>query len=198
MKKTRPRLLAKPCEVCGTLFEPYRSFSRVCGRRCRDRDVFVPPSEDFGADHELTCQHCGAVWIARVWGGKPKYCHTCQPLARLSTAERKNVVRRLENAPDPERRRRINLTQNLRQYGLTVEQFEAMREAQGNRCAICGSPPDPNGVRASSRLHVDHDHLTKRVRELLCSRCNQGIGYFKDDPAMFMAAADYINKHRER
>lgn len=117
-------------------------------------------------------------------------------MARTSVIERKNAVRRIANAPDPDKRRRINLAQNLRTYGLTVEQFEAMRATQGNRCAICGQPPDPNGVRAASRLHVDHDHNTGAVRDLLCNRCNQGVGYFNDDPGLFAAAAAYIRKHR--
>jgi hypothetical protein len=71
-----------------------------------------------------------------------------------------------------------------------------MVEAQRNRCAICGDEPVAGGVKAASRLHVDHDHATGKVRDLLCNRCNQGIGYFKDDPDLFAAAADYIRRHR--
>jgi len=67
---------------------------------------------------------------------------------------------------------------------------------QGNRCAICGTEPDPQGVKATSRLHVDHDHIAGTVRDLLCNRCNMGIGYFLDDPVRLRAAAGYIELHR--
>lgn len=71
-----------------------------------------------------------------------------------------------------------------------------MVEVSGNRCSICGDPPDPNGKRAASRLHVDHDHVTGKVRGLLCLSCNAGIGYFKDDITRLHAAVAYIERHR--
>lgn len=107
--------------------------------------------------------------------------------------ERKNAARRVTVNPA---RRAVNLRNNLRRYGVTADEHAAMIDAQGNRCAICGEPPQPSGVRAAARLHVDHDHVTGAVRSLLCNRCNQGIGYFKDDPALFRAAAEYIERHR--
>lgn len=93
-------------------------------------------------------------------------------------------------------RRAVNLARQLSRYGLTVEEFEAMRATQGNRCAICGDEPDPNGIKAASRLHVDHCHTTGRNRALLCGRCNMGIGYFRDRPPLLRAAAEYIEQHR--
>lgn len=112
---------------------------------------------------------------------------------RPEVRERKNVVRRVDVNPA---RRQVNFRQNLQRHGLTVAQYEAMFAAQDGRCVICGDPPDPNGIKSASRLHVDHDHTTGRNRDLLCCRCNQGIGYFKDDPALFHAAAAYIERHR--
>ncbi len=112
---------------------------------------------------------------------------------RPEVRERKNAARRVASNPD---RRVANLRSNLRRYGLTLEQYEEMLAAQDGRCAVCGSQPDPNGIKASSRLHVDHDHVTGANRSLLCTRCNQGIGYFSDNPATLRAAAEYIEKHR--
>lgn len=80
-------------------------------------------------------------------------------------------------------------------YGITPDQYDAMLTGQGGRCAICGNPPDPNGVRAASRLHVDHCHETGRVRGLLCSRCNQGLGYFRDDENLLLAAVRYLKEN---
>lgn len=84
----------------------------------------------------------------------------------------------------------------LERYGLTVERHDEMLAAQNGLCAICGNPPNPKGIRASSRLHADHDHVTGKVRALLCNSCNNGIGRFRDDPALLRAAAEYIERHR--
>lgn len=78
---------------------------------------------------------------------------------------------------------------------MTVEEHDAKLAAQGGVCAICGQPPKPGGVRAASRLHMDHDHKTGRNRDLICNSCNKGIGDFKDDPVLMRAAAAYVERH---
>lgn len=45
-------------------------------------------------------------------------------------------------------------------------------------------------------MSVDHDHTSGKVRGLLCGRCNAGVGYFRDDPALMEQAAIYIKQHR--
>lgn len=63
-----------------------------------------------------------------------------------------------------------------------------MFDRQKGLCACCGDPP---GEKA---LSVDHDHITGQVRDLLCQRCNPGIGYFQDDPERLQKAIDYLQK----
>lgn len=75
-----------------------------------------------------------------------------------------------------------------RAYGLTLEQWDALVLKQEGRCALC--------LAEHGDLHVDHDHATGEVRELLCTNCNNGLGRFGDDPARLRAAADYIERHR--
>jgi hypothetical protein len=81
-----------------------------------------------------------------------------------------------------------------RTFGITLEEYGALLVAQGGVCKICGGH-----ARKRSKypehvgLHVDHDHNTKRVRGLLCDKCNQGIGCFRDVPALLRAAADYLS-----
>lgn len=74
-----------------------------------------------------------------------------------------------------------------RKYGLTVEEFEFLRIAQDDRCAICNEP-DPAG------LHIDHDHETGLIRGLLCGKCNKAIGLLREEPALFDAASRYLQR----
>ena len=77
-----------------------------------------------------------------------------------------------------------------RLYGLTLEAYQDLFARQGGVCAICGAPP---GNRA---LAVDHDHGSGEVRGLLCTRCNVGIGGFRDDPELLAAAIAYLERFK--
>jgi hypothetical protein len=72
-----------------------------------------------------------------------------------------------------------------------------MLEAQGGCCAVCRKPESARNKRGELLpLAVDHCHQTGKVRALLCSLCNKGIGLFGDDPALLRAAADYLERYR--
>jgi Recombination endonuclease VII len=74
-----------------------------------------------------------------------------------------------------------------RQYGLMLEQYDAMLEGQGGVCAICQQP------RPEERtLHVDHDHSTGAIRGLLCFSCNNALGDLRESHELFHAAAEYL------
>ncbi|MGY1616458.1 endonuclease domain-containing protein [Geodermatophilus sp. SYSU D00691] len=75
-----------------------------------------------------------------------------------------------------------------RAHGLTPGQIAELRLAQHDRCAICG---------AAQPEHLDHDHSTGLTRQLLCQRCNQGLGLLRDDPVTLRAAAHYVERHRD-
>lgn len=81
-------------------------------------------------------------------------------------------------------------------YGAAPGQYAEMVKAQRNRCAICGR--EPGGVgRGQRSLHLDHDHVTGQIRDLLCDSCNNGLGRFRDDPSILRVAAAYIDRHRQ-
>jgi hypothetical protein len=79
-------------------------------------------------------------------------------------------------------------------YELSLDDYHIMFENQGGKCAICQK--DFSFVKKN--LNVDHDHTTGRVRGLLCSKCNLGLGQFKDDPKLLLNAADYIKSYTIR
>lgn len=109
---------------------------------------------------------------------------------RTHLVERREYARRYA-ATHREQRRALMFMANLRRHGVTLDQYHAMLERQGELCAICQSVLQP----INKDTHIDHDHATGKVRGLLCGACNLGLGKFKDNPAALRAAAAYVEAH---
>ena len=81
-----------------------------------------------------------------------------------------------------------------KRYGITLEQYEAMVEEQGNCCYICGK----HRSCQKNDLAVDHCHTTGEVRKLLCVRCNAILGEIHEfDSDRLDRLLDYIEEHRD-
>jgi hypothetical protein len=93
------------------------------------------------------------------------------------------------NKKYPHKRREIKLRNK---YGVSLEEYDRMVCRQGNRCAICKSEPTDRELGA--KLYIDHDHRTGKVRGLLCSDCNHGLGMFRDEIARLQQAVRYLRK----
>lgn len=100
------------------------------------------------------------------------------------------------------RNHRKNRDRHFRaKYGITIDDYDALMEAQGNACAICGGRESRFVRKEVARLRslsVDHDHETGEVRGLLCGDCNVGLGAFRDDPAKLDRAKAYILNSKKR
>ena len=88
--------------------------------------------------------------------------------------------------------------QRLRKYGIDLDVYNLMREAQNYCCAICkrheADVEQGHAKTPATALHVDHCHSTNQVRGLLCTNCNTMIGKSKDDPVVLKSAAQYIEE----
>ena len=82
-----------------------------------------------------------------------------------------------------------------RVYGVSLEEYAALAESQGGRCAICGQAPPRDAKGPRGTLHVDHNHVTGRIRQLLCANCNAVLGYARDDARVLASAIDYLGRH---
>lgn len=135
------------------------------------------------AAEERICRDCKETkYIAIMSKSHPTICRPCAR-ARMRAWIEANPTR-WERA-----RRKSHLK---KRYGITVDDYNAMLDAQGGGCAICG------GAQADGRdfrLHVDHDHETGRVRGILCGSCNRGLGNLGDDPDRCEAAAKYLRRN---
>lgn len=86
-------------------------------------------------------------------------------------------------------------TLRMKTFGLTLEEYDKMLKEQKGVCAICGKIN-----KSGNRLSVDHNHLTGRVRGLLCTTCNSALGFFDGDGGikLLLNAIDYVRKYNGR
>lgn len=74
-----------------------------------------------------------------------------------------------------------------REFGISLKEYNSMLETQHRVCAICEQKCD-----IALSLAVDHCHTSGKVRGLLCSRCNTGLGLFRDAPQLLEKAKQYL------
>ena len=80
-----------------------------------------------------------------------------------------------------------NVRDKLKLYNLTLDQYHSLYENQDFCCKICGN---------ETKLVIDHDHKTGKVRGLLCRHCNTGIGMFSDNTEKLKEAIKYIEDYQ--
>lgn len=124
--------------------------------------------------------------------GLQSYCKLCMS-ARHDEYRRKNlksiaVKQRNRYAENKERYRGYDIK---RRYKFTLEDYKSLAEKQNGCCKICGTKKP--SVR-EKYFHVDHCHSTGKIRGLLCSDCNMGLGKFKDKPELLISAARYLTE----
>lgn len=95
---------------------------------------------------------------------------------------------------DEEYRKKTNQSNRnntlLKRYGIDVSQFEAMIEEQGNSCLVCKIQFDKSS--SSQKPNIDHCHRTGKVRGILCTLCNAGLGSFRDSQMFLYSAITYL------
>jgi hypothetical protein len=113
-------------------------------------------------------------------------------MAKTSEQKAKAAQRARDNRKkNPDAWRSADLKKN---FGITLDDYNVMLESQSGVCAICGNPETTrhNNTDRVRNLAVDHCHTTGKVRGLLCTKCNQGLGNFRDNPDFLAKAISYL------
>lgn len=83
-------------------------------------------------------------------------------------------------------------------YNITQDDYDKMLSLQNGKCAICKCEPNSwHGNNEYGHLFVDHNHMTGKIRGLLCQLCNSGLGQFKDSVANLKEAIKYLEKEEQ-
>ena len=135
------------------------------------------------------CTKCGVVqppenfYANPTRPGKMSVCRGC---TRKKSRETYQKAKAKGTHSAAQRKSHIKRT-----YGLSLEDYQSILLSQGGVCAICQKDFGRTGPS------VDHDHLTGRVRGLLCRRCNSGIGMLDDSIDLVLRAASYLERFQD-
>lgn len=124
--------------------------------------------------------------------GKQDRCKICSNAAAKAWREGNANYYHRRLARDPHYFRSAKLR---KRYNMTLEQYAALERKQKGLCAICKQPEKRVIKGKLLPLVVDHDHVTGKVRGLLCHACNMALGLVERVDWLKRATA-YLEKHR--
>jgi hypothetical protein len=139
-----------------------------------------------------TCHHCGKPTGSRRRYYCSQLCHTRTRIGVSYDPDRRCIVCAAPILHEERFNRNgccstqcSDTVRLVASYGLTIEQYRDIYEAQEGKCAICG--------RHAVKLRIDHHHGDGMVRGLLCNECNLGLGLFRDNSLILQRAFRYID-----
>lgn len=143
-----------------------------------------------------TCTKCGQTKdLVEFYGrkiakdGRVQPCKACCNVASTKW-HYKHHKRALENHAEyrkkegPAKRAEYKRAYRLKNYKRG--DYDRLFAEQNGVCAICGL------AELKQALSIDHDHKTHKIRGLLCSNCNNGLGRFKEDLDILASATSYL------
>ena len=131
---------------------------------------FYPKSGARGKDYALTA------------AGYSNDCKVCT-----------NQARKTYILNNPDKAKASDRAYHLSNYGLTISEYNKMFNEQNGCCLGC----EKHQTELKKRLCVDHCHTTGKVRGLLCTSCNAGLGQLKENVSIFNNLIKYINNFSE-
>ena len=173
----------KICESCGKEFKPSKNDKRIkyCCAECR-----------------IVGRKINKYMQNYYENNKEKWERTEEKNKRRNELRRKRYREdeeyrnklRQKSKEYHKRKPEIKFKERMKKYNITPKDYENILRKQDGKCAICGSSESQKD--GTKRFFVDHNHNTGKVRGLLCSKCNFGIGQFNDDVELLKNAIKYL------
>lgn len=155
-------------------------------------------------EQNKVCSKCKLLLpLGAFYAGGQSYCKTCSSTYRKQYYARNKEVEKVKirewHTANKDKVREYYIQ---KMYGVSIDEYEAMRFKQRYLCAICGTheslSPRKNYRGSHKRaLHVDHCHVTSKVRGLLCFNCNAMLGKAKDNIHILKNAIRYLETYEE-
>lgn len=118
--------------------------------------------------------------------GRCSYCILCsKEFYKMLNKEKEHTKKYYKRDKKKVRNKRLKS-----KFGITLKEYNKLLKKQKNKCAICGMTTEENG----KSLAVDHNHMTNKIRELLCNNCNIAIGFINEDISIAKKLIKYLKK----
>lgn len=181
------------CKNCNV--ELGRQQTLFCGSEC--------VKESRRESHIRICKDCGKTPEEVEFGKHPKTVDELSIVCKICNRKRikaSTANYSPEKLAEIDARRKSDPYKNahlMRKFGIDLDFYNQLISKQQDKCAIC-----TNEFTIANLAQVDHDHITGKVRGLLCRTCNMGLGVFRDEPNKLEQAASYLKRtsdlaHRE-
>lgn len=185
-----------------TMLNQQSGLCAICGKHEAITDPRIKNARNLAVDH---CHKTGAI--------RGLLCFKCNvaiglfnhdtakleaAIVYLAQTESNNLTTLLCGFPNPPTSESIKLRRisyNLKyRFGITWLAFKFLEREQNAVCKICGQP-EPRFLHGKRKvLSIDHCHESGKIRGLLCSRCNPGIGYLNYDKDLLLRAINYLEQ----
>lgn len=163
--------------------------------------------------------HKNSVWNNHVYatGFNGKICKNCDELKEVSefgnNLQTQDGINSRCNKCFSSRRNLLNVGRHgitaikkkrasqhlIKTFGITMEERDRIYAKQDGKCAICRTPwyegeYDQSIASPFRKLSVDHNHITGKIRGLLCVNCNTALGSFKDSIDLLESSIRYLKE----
>src|SRR5574338_909881 len=151
--------------------------------------IYNRKREEQTLDSLVECSFCKIEKTADLfywgWGRKKAYRMVKQPCKECTKERSRAYWKKVALRPDYKDKKKNRTLRD--RYRMSLEEYNQMIEFQEGKCAICRELPGSKG------LNVDHCHKTRKVRALLCNRCNVFVGAIESK--YYEKIKDYIAEH---
>lgn len=163
------------------------------------------------------CTKCGTIhpvvdfYLRKGKYGNPirsSWCRACHAKVQLawnakhveSIKEYRRLWARQDRQKKYDKYRKYEIRKKCKKFGTTEEWYYSRLKEQNDLCAICGQPETSMHPSQTSRvmpLSIDHNHVTGKVRGLLCWKCNTQLHVIERGGNWIEKASGYLRKHSE-
>jgi len=82
----------------------------------------------------------------------------------------------------------LNNKAMAKRYSLSIDEVVDLKSI--TTCGICNE-----SLPTRKDKHIDHCHISGKVRGILCSKCNHGLGLFRDNVTYLQGAISWLKKN---
>lgn len=191
VKVSKKSLMSGNTKSCGCIYREYLNsqFHDLTGLKYgRLTVVSLNRRENKIVFWNCICD-CGNEKIIRsgsIKNGHSKSCGCLTTENRIKAKTTHGLSNTVEYCRYKTRKRRAKM------FNITEEQLQGLYDHSNNLCYICGKEESNERYKL---LNIDHDHISGKIRGLLCRACNSGLGQFKDNKDLLNKAATYLENY---